>query len=105
MPTTVQASSGNVFADLDLPDADELFAKGQLLIIVRSKIIDLGLSQSDAAKMLGIDRADVSNIINGKLRSVSIERLSGLLNKLGEDVEIRVHPKSGEQARTFVVVS
>ena len=83
--------SDNVFADLKLPDADQLLAKAQLTFEIASIIEQRGLTQTEAAQILGVDQPKVSALMRGKLSSVSIERLCRYLNELGSDVEIVVH--------------
>ncbi len=83
-------SAGNVFADLGLPDAEELLVKSTLAMNI-SNIIEKGhLSQTQAAAILGIPQPKVSMIQNGKLRGFSLEKLCHLLTLLGRDVEIVV---------------
>jgi predicted XRE-type DNA-binding protein len=86
-------SSGNVFEDLGLPDADELLAKADLAIEIRRVVEELGLTQAEAAEIMGIDQPKVSALVNGKLGGFSMERLYRYLNALGRDVEIIVKPK------------
>lgn len=86
-------SSGNVFADLGLPDADELLAKTDLAIEIRHIIEDRGLTQAEAAELMGIDQPKVSALVRCKLDGFSMERLYRFLNALGRDVEIVVKPK------------
>jgi predicted XRE-type DNA-binding protein len=81
----VTPSSGNVFADLGLPDADDLMAKANLL------------TQAQAAKLLGLDQPKVSSIVNGRLDGFSTDRLMRFLTDLGCDVKITVsapHPEA-----------
>jgi predicted XRE-type DNA-binding protein len=85
-----EVSSGNVFRDLGLPDADELDIKSNLAIKIGQIIARRGLSQVKAASILGIDQPKVSAIIRGRLEKFSIERLCELLTRLGCDVNIRV---------------
>src|SRR5580700_9937849 len=95
MENTTTRSSGNVFADLALPDADDLLAKAILALHIRRMIEARKLTQSQAAKLLGIDQPKVSSIINGRLDGFSTERLMRFLNDLGCDVQISVsapHP-------------
>ncbi len=97
---TVTPSSGNVFADLGLPDADDLMAKANLALHIRRVIEARKLTQVRAAKLLGIDQPKVSSIINGHLDGFSTDRLMRFLNDLGCDVQIAVsapHPKSRGQ--------
>jgi predicted XRE-type DNA-binding protein len=93
---TITASSGNVFADLGLPDADDLLAKANLALHIRRAIEARKLTQAQAAKLLGIDQPKVSLIINGRLDGFSTDRLMRFLNDLGCDVQISVsapHPE------------
>lgn len=86
-------SSGNVFADLGLPDANELLVKAELAAKVISEIERRRLPQVEAAGLLGVDQPKVSALKQGRLRGFSIERLLRFLLRLGQDVEIRVKPK------------
>ena len=86
-------SSGNVFADLGLADADGLAAKADLARAIREIIEARGLSQRQAAPMVGTSQSDLSNLYGLRLDGFSIERLSRILTALGQDVEIVVQPK------------
>jgi predicted XRE-type DNA-binding protein len=101
----VQASSGNIFADLGLANSEELLIKAELVRQISELITAKKLSQIEAAKCLGIDQPKISALLRGKLSGFSIERLFRFLNALGSDVEIRVmtKPKSDSQAQTRVI--
>jgi predicted XRE-type DNA-binding protein len=101
----VQASSGNVFADLGLKNSDELLVKAELARKISSIIIQQDMTQAEAAELLEIDQPKVSALINGKLSGFSTVRLFRFLNALDRDVEIVVKTKlkSRSQARTRVV--
>ena len=92
-------SSGNVFADLGLPHPEQLLAKAELTFQIAQIIEERGLTQAQAAEILGIDQPKVSALMRGKLSSVSMERLYRYLNALGRDVDIVVRPKSGSGAQ------
>lgn len=98
----VQASSGNVFADLNLENAEELLVKAELARRISSIIASQGMTQVEAAEVLGIDQPKVSALIHGKLGGFSTARLFRFLNALGRDVEIVVKPKSCSKAQTRV---
>jgi len=94
----LEESSGNVFADLGLSDPEERLAKADLAIAISREVESRGLTQSEAADLLGVAQPDVSNLMRGRLSGYSIERLTRLLNALGQDVEIRVRPtRKGEE--------
>ena len=89
----VQANSGNIFADLGLDNSDELLVKAELAYKISSIIASLGITQNEAAKLLGIEQPRMSALINGKLSGFSTVRLFRFLNSLGRDVEIVVKDK------------
>ena len=91
-------SSGNVFADLNLPHADDLLAKAELAAKIIAEIQRRRLTQSQAALLLGIDQPKISALKQGKLSGFSIERLMRLLLVLGRDVEITVKAKPRSRA-------
>ena len=87
-------SSGNVFADLGLPQAADLLAKAELAAKIIAEIERRRLTQSQAAAILGIDQPKISALKQGKLSGFSIERLMRLLLLLGRDIEITVKGKA-----------
>ncbi|MDZ8186957.1 MAG: helix-turn-helix transcriptional regulator [Nostoc sp. ChiSLP02] len=101
----IKASSGNIFADLDLENSDELLVKAELARKISNIISMQQMTQAQAAELLGIDRPKISALTNGKLSGFSTVRLFRFLNALGQDVEIVVtaKPQSHSQARTRVV--
>jgi predicted XRE-type DNA-binding protein len=95
----VTPSSGNVFADLGLPDADELLAKADLVHAIRQLVSGKKLSQRAAAAVLGVAQPDLSKLFRGRLEGFSIERLVRMLNALDQDVRIVVQPKPASRRR------
>lgn len=85
-------SSGNVFADLGLPNADERLAKAELTIKIAEILRRRRLTQVQAAAILGVDQPKVSALIRGRLAGFSIERLLRFLLLLGTDVSITIRP-------------
>ena len=90
----VESSSGNVFADLGLPDADKLKIKSGLVIEITQAIRKLGLTQQEAAKRMGITQPKVSDMMRGDFSNLSERKLMDCLNRLGYDIEIKVKPAS-----------
>lgn len=101
----IHPSSGNVFADLGLPDADERLAKAQMAHQIIMIIESRKLTQKAAAQLLGLDQPKVSALMRGKLSGFSTDRLFRLLNKLDKDVEIIIRPKGRNQEHGIVRVS
>ena len=90
----VQRSSGNVYADLGLPDAERLKIKTGLVIEIRKAMRRLGLTQQEAAKRMGITQPKVSDMMRGDFSNLSERKLMDCLNRLGYDIEIKVKPAS-----------
>ena len=90
----VQRSSGNVFADLGLPDAEKLKIKTGLVVEIRKAMRALGLTQQAAAKRMGISQPKVSGMMRGDFTNLSERKLMDCLNRLGYDIEIKVRPAS-----------
>jgi predicted XRE-type DNA-binding protein len=88
----VERSSGNVFADLGLPDADKLKIKSGLVIEITQAVRKLGLTQEEAARRMGITQPKVSGMMRGDFSNLSERKLMDCLNRLGYDIEIKVKP-------------
>lgn len=94
----VTESSGNVFADMRLPEAEEELTKAQLASQIRQVIKRQRLTQVAAATVMGIDQPKVSALLNGRLTNFSSERLMRLLTALGQDMDITVRAKPRNRA-------
>jgi predicted XRE-type DNA-binding protein len=102
---SVERSSGNVFDDLGLPEADELLAKAQLVSRISQIIAQREMTQVHAAKVLGIDQPKISALLRGRFDGYTSDRLFRFLNALGQDVDIVVRStrKGIKQAHTRVI--
>lgn len=85
---TWEEGSTNVFADLNMSDADEKLAKAELALKINQLLKKRNLKQAQAAKLLGIDQSKISLLNRGRLSAFSIERLVRFLTLLNQDVEI-----------------
>lgn len=103
----VEESTGNVFADLGLADAEELHTKAQLAHRIGEIIRGRHLTQVEAADVLGATQPIVSRLMGGQLHGFSLERLVRFLNALDRDVEIvvRRRPRSRDHGETRVRVA
>jgi len=79
---TIESSSGNVFADLGLPDAEELLIKSQIAISIAELVDHRGWTIIETARRAEIDQVQMSNVLRGRLVSVSVDRLFAILNQL-----------------------
>jgi predicted XRE-type DNA-binding protein len=98
----MEVSSGNVFADLELPDAAELDTKVRLAVAINRLLSARRLTQAEAAAALSINQPKVSALKHYKLEGYSVERLMGFLTALGSDIEIRIRPPKRSPGRIRV---
>jgi predicted XRE-type DNA-binding protein len=88
---TVTRGSGNVFADLGLPEPESRLLKARVLAVINETIESQGLgSQKAIADTLGIAQPDVSKLLRGRLAGFSLERLLDFASALGNDIDINV---------------
>jgi predicted XRE-type DNA-binding protein len=92
----VHQGSGNVFADLGLADADKLKIKTGLVIEISKAMRSRGLTQQDAAKLMGITQPKVSGMMRGDFANLSERKLMDCLTRLGYDIEIKIRPAKAE---------
>jgi predicted XRE-type DNA-binding protein len=85
---TVIRGTENIFADIGQPDADTHLLKARLVSRIQDVIAEGKLTQIEAGKRMGISQPDVSRLLSGQFRDVSVERLMRLLTKLGCNVDI-----------------
>lgn len=88
----VEANSGNVFADLGLPNADKLKVKSGLMIEITKAVRRLGLTQEEAGRRMGVPQPKVSALLRGDFTNLSERKLMECLTRLGYDIEITVKP-------------
>lgn len=93
MANDITEGSGNVFADLGLPDAADRQTKTRLAMAVNALLKEQRLKQTDAAAMLRIPQSKVSALANYRLEQFSVEKLMTFLNALDRDVEIVIRPR------------
>jgi predicted XRE-type DNA-binding protein len=101
----VEMGTGNVYADLGYGDADEMLIKAQLVTKIGEIIKRKGLTQTQAAQLLGMPQPKLSNLLSGRFRGFSERRLMDCLTKLGRDVQIVVKaaPRSRGNGRLTIV--
>jgi predicted XRE-type DNA-binding protein len=91
---TISKGSGNVFADIGLPDADDLLRKAELVRLIVVTMNRLKLSQTAAARRANMKQPDLSKLLNGRTDGISYGRLIQILAMLGNDVNVTVRPAS-----------
>ena len=85
--------SGNVFADLQVANAEDMLVKAELAQKIGTILREQGLTQVQAATILGIDQPKVSALLCGRLSRFSVEKLLQFLLLLGNDVAITIKPR------------
>jgi predicted XRE-type DNA-binding protein len=105
--TGVVKSSGNVFADLGLPDAEKRQTKVRLAVAINSLIERRRFSQAKAAQVLGVNQPKISALSKYRLQGFSVERLMRFLTALDQDVEIiiRHKPRTRRAGRVYVTAA
>ena len=92
MSKMIEKSSGNVFADLGVPNSKQELLKAKLTLKVHKLLVEMNITQADAAKLLGTTQPQVSALIGLRPVSVSVGRLMEFLTILGQDVHVTVIP-------------
>jgi predicted XRE-type DNA-binding protein len=94
-------SSGNVFADLGLPDSEERLLKAGIVAELQRLIKERELTQVKAAKLVGVSQPDLSHLLRGDFDDYSAERLMKMLTAFEQDIEIimKPHRKAGQRGR------
>ena len=99
----IVASSGNIFSDLQLPDAEEKQTRVRLALAINQIMEKAHISQASAAEILQINQPKVSALANYRLEGFSVERLMHFLNALGHDVEIVIRKSRTRRSAKIVV--
>lgn len=101
----IEQGSGNVYADLESRDADEMLVKARLATKIGEIIKHRHLTQQQAAEILGIPQPKLSGMLRGQFRGISETKMLECLNRLGRDVQIVVRKasRSHTSGRTSVV--
>lgn len=100
----VERSSGNIFADLGYPNPEEALAKARLSSIITDILKRRELTQTQAAKLLGIDQPKVSRLMSGRVREFSLERLIHFLGLLDRRIDIVVHLAKRKRKNDYLSV-
>jgi predicted XRE-type DNA-binding protein len=100
---TMIQSSGNVFADMGLPDAEELDTKVRLGAAINRIVARRKLTQAQVAELLGVNQPKVSALLHYKLEGFSVERLMRFLTALGHDVEIVIKARPRTRSARLAV--
>ena len=101
----IEVGSGNVFADLELRDAEKLKIKSGLVVEICRALRHLELTQEEAGQRMGIPQPKVSGLLRGDFTNLSERKLMDCLNRLGYDIEIKVKPTTRPVGQLTFAVS
>ncbi|MFP4132917.1 MAG: helix-turn-helix domain-containing protein [Halothece sp.] len=83
-------SSGNIFADLALENAEELLIRAKLGYALRKLLENRQLKQEEIASLLEIDSSEALDLMQGKYHLFSAIRLFSFFNKLEQKITIQI---------------
>lgn len=89
---TIEQSSGNVYADLGMADAQEMLVKAKLASKIGDIVKRQKLTQQQAAELLAMPQPKVSLLLRGQFRGISEAKMLECLARLGRDIDIVVKP-------------
>lgn len=102
----VMEGTGNVYADIGMPDAETMLVKAQLATAIADSIAMRKLTQQRAAEILGMTQSKLSNLLNGRFRGISEAKMMDCLARLGRDVRIIIgqeHPRRKKPGKIEVL--
>ncbi len=99
----VREGSGNVFADLGVPNPEQELLKAQLTLQIHTILKDSGMTQAEVARILGVQQPQVSLLMRNRAGNFSVGRLMEFLTALRQDVEITVRPTRKEHGALSVI--
>lgn len=101
-----EESSGNVFADLGLADADELLMRGKIGIKIIRILKKRNFKQREISKIFGISQREVSHLMNGEFQRFSEDKLLIFLKRLDTEITLHIRPRNGgnQSAETVIVL-
>ncbi len=92
-----EKSTGNVFADLGIDDAEELQARGLIGFHVIELLKNKDMKQREIAELLEIKQAEVSHLLNGHFSRFTVDKLLEFLKRMNQKVTIQISPhRQGE---------
>ena len=98
--------SGNVFTDLELDDADELFTRGKIGIQVIRLLKQRNLKQREIGKLLGLSQPEVSHLMNGEFQRFSEGKLISFLKRLDTEITLHIRDRhlANESSETLILL-
>lgn len=84
--------SNNVFRDIGVEEreAQNLLLRTDLMIAIQRSIVKAGLSQTEAAKKLGVTQPRLSDLYRHRIQRFSLDALVSLAARAGLEVRMTV---------------
>jgi predicted XRE-type DNA-binding protein len=101
--TSIEPGSGNIYADLGYAGSEAMLVKAKLVTKIADIIRQRGLTQEQAAKVLGLTQPKISGLLKGRFRGISEQRLLECLTRLGKDVQIVIRPATRNRSGRMTV--
>ncbi len=93
-----EQADGNIYADLGVSNPVEMDAKASLVMAIKDEIVASSLTQQKAADIIGMTQPELSNVLRGRFRGVSQERLLTALRALGHPIQIIIGARTEPSA-------
>ena len=103
--TAVETGSGNVFANFMLAEADAHIVKAELVTRIDAVVRQRGITQAEAARLLGLSQSELFRLLRGDFRAFSLERLLRLLTTLGRDIDIVIRQPCSADGRKLRIAT
>ena len=90
----ITPAGGNIFADLNIPDAENEKLRLHLLAAIREWVSSSGVTQAEAAAAMGVKQPTLNDAVKGRYHQFTIDRLVRMLSNVGKQVNITVSDKA-----------
>lgn len=90
---SIRRGTANLFADLGFADPDTHLLKAQLVDRVQAIMRERAMTQTHVAEAVGMSQPDISRLLKGQFRDVSVDRIMRMLVRLDCAVDIVVTPR------------
>jgi predicted XRE-type DNA-binding protein len=101
----IEKGSGNVFADIGVPNPEESLAKAEIARQVNRALANRKISQAEAGVILGIAQPRVSDLARGRLGKFSLEKLIDFAKRSGLGIEIRMKPSRKPHLKVYTAIA
>ncbi len=90
----VTPAGGNIFEELNIPDAENEKLRLHLIAAIKEWVSRSGLSQTEAATAMGVKQPTLNDVLKGRYRKFTIDRLVRMLSNVGKRIDVTVTDKA-----------